>query len=234
MDSDFVARDLREPQAGGEREPGRRDDGEPVAKPQPPAQSVIEEPCPPVGATEVDERTNVLPGRESGTALRPGPNETGHPGPAIQPAAPSERPPRISTTTPREGMRPSTPEPTNPSQLAFDGLIQDWWNSGSYPPHWVEVDLQYPRTIGRVRLVSPQIGSDATVLLLGRSADDQPFRLLHTFKGPFSDLQEVDYAPKQPWRSVRYLRLEVGSANAWVSWREIEVYAPMRKAKKTP
>jgi Tol biopolymer transport system component len=123
-------------------------------------------------------------------------------------------------------------EPTNPSQLAFDGLIQDWWNSGSYPPHWVEVDLQYPHAIGRVQLISPQLGGEATVLLLGRSADDRPFRLLHTFKGPFADLQEVDFAPKQAWRDVRYLRLEVGSANAWVSWREIEVYAPAKKAKK--
>lgn len=123
-------------------------------------------------------------------------------------------------------------EPTNPPQLAFDGLIQDWWNSGSYPPHWVEVDLQYPRTIGRVQLIAPQLGSDATVLLLGRSDVTQPYRLLNTFKGPFADLEEIDYAPKHPWASVRYLRLEVDSANAWVSWREVEVYGPKPKKKR--
>jgi len=123
-------------------------------------------------------------------------------------------------------------EPTNPPQLAFDGLIQDWWNSGSYPPHWVEVDLQYPRTIGRVQLIAPQLSSTATVLLLGRSDVTQPYRLLQTFKGPFADLQEVDYAPKHPWTNVRYLRLEVDSANAWVSWREVEVYGPKVKKKK--
>jgi TolB protein len=123
-------------------------------------------------------------------------------------------------------------EPTNPPQLAFDGLIQDWWNSGSYPPHWVEVDLQYPRSIGRVQLIAPQLSSTATVLLLGRSDVTQPYRLLQTFKGPFADLQEVDYAPKHPWTNVRYLRLEVDSANAWVSWREVEVYGPKVKKKK--
>jgi Tol biopolymer transport system component len=122
-------------------------------------------------------------------------------------------------------------EPTNPPQLAFDGLIQDWWNSGNYPPHWVEVDLQYPRTIGRVQLVAPQLGGDATVLLLGRSAVDQPFRLLHTFKGPFADLQSITVAPKHPWPAVRYLRLEVGSGSAWVSWRELAVYPPAAKKK---
>ncbi len=120
---------------------------------------------------------------------------------------------------------------TNPPQLAFDGLIQDWWNSGGYSPHWVEVDLQYPRTIGRVQLIAPQLGSDATVLLLGRSAVDQPFRLLHTFKGPFADEQLLTLTPKHPWQAVRYLRLEVGSASAWVSWREIAVYPPAVKKK---
>jgi hypothetical protein len=121
---------------------------------------------------------------------------------------------------------------TNPPQLAFDGLIQDWWNAGSYPPHWVEVDLQYPRTIGRIQLVAPQLGGEATVLLLGRSADDQPFQLLHTFKGPFADLQLLTLAPKHPWQGVRYLRLEVGAGSAWVSWREVEVYGPKAKKKQ--
>jgi hypothetical protein len=35
---------------------------------------------------------------------------------------------------------------------------------------------------------------------------------------------------------VRFLRLEVGSTAAWVSWREIEVYGPSPKktVKKKP
>jgi hypothetical protein len=86
-------------------------------------------------------------------------------------------------------------ESTNPPQLAFDGLIQDWWNSGSYPPHWVEVDLQYPRAIACAQLIAPELPSTGTVLLLGRSDASQPFRLLHTFVGPSADIEEVDYAP---------------------------------------
>ena len=134
-------------------------------------------------------------------------------------------------------------EPTNPPAMAFDGLIQDWWNSGGNPPHWVEVDLQYPRTIGRVQLITPQIDFPSTVLLLGRSADDQPYRLLHTFDGRFglfADLQEINFKPTHPWTNIRYLRLdvgsEVGSADAWTSWREIEVYPPLAKnaRKKKP
>ena len=122
-------------------------------------------------------------------------------------------------------------EPTNPPQLAFDGLIQDWWNSGGNAPHWAEVDLQYPRTIARVQVIAPELPFNGTVLLLGRSDTSQPFRLLHTFAGPSSDLQEVDYTPARPWTNVRYLRLEVASTNGWVSWREVEVYAPTAKKK---
>jgi Tol biopolymer transport system component len=126
-------------------------------------------------------------------------------------------------------------EPTNPPQLAFDGLIQDWWNAGSYPPHWIDVDLQYPRTIARMQLIAPALPFNGTVLVLGRSDSSQPYRLLYTFTGPTSDLQEVDYAPSHPWTNVRDLRLQVNSAvgwNGWVSLRELEVYAPAQHASK--
>jgi MinD-like ATPase involved in chromosome partitioning or flagellar assembly len=92
MDSEFMARYLREPQQGAELEPGRRGDVQPVAEPQPPAPSAIEEPGPMVGATTTDERTNVLPEPESGAAPPAGASEPGHPGTANQPAAPLETP----------------------------------------------------------------------------------------------------------------------------------------------
>ncbi len=123
MDSEFIARHLREPQQGAELEPGRRGDVQPVAEPQPPAPSAIEEPGSPVGDTATDERTNMLPERESGEAPPPGANEPGYPGPANQPAAPWERPSRTATPPsvgppPREGMRPGAAEPASPSRGA--------------------------------------------------------------------------------------------------------------------
>ncbi len=117
MDSDSMAHYSREPQRDAEVEPGQRGDVEPVGEPQPLTPSVIEEPGPPVGSAATGERTDVLPGRESEVVLRSGASETGHPGAANQPAAPSERPPRTAAM-PREGMRPGTPEPANPSQGA--------------------------------------------------------------------------------------------------------------------
>jgi hypothetical protein len=61
MDSEFMARYPREPQQGAELGPGRHGGVQPVAEPQPPASSAIEEPGPPLGAAETDERTRVLP-----------------------------------------------------------------------------------------------------------------------------------------------------------------------------
>ena len=97
MDSEFTARYLREPQQGAELEPGRRGDVEPVAELQPPTPSAIEEPRPAVGATETDERTNVLSERESGAALPRGANEPGRHSPANQPAALWEGPSHTAT-----------------------------------------------------------------------------------------------------------------------------------------
>ncbi len=121
MDSEFMARYPREPQQGAEPGPGRHGGVQPAADPQPPAPSAIEEPGPPLGAAETDERTRVLPERESGAAPSPGPSEPGDPGPANQAAAHWERPSRTATPSPvapppREGMRPDAAEPVSPSR----------------------------------------------------------------------------------------------------------------------
>jgi dipeptidyl aminopeptidase/acylaminoacyl peptidase len=120
-------------------------------------------------------------------------------------------------------------EPTNPAERAVDGRIDDWWNSGGYPSHWIEIDLQRPVTIARISLVPTEYPTGASFMVLGRDDPSQPFRLLHTFDGPTADMQKLGFAPTRPWRNVRYLRIVVPQANApigWIAWREISVYAP--------
>jgi WD40-like Beta Propeller Repeat/RTX calcium-binding nonapeptide repeat (4 copies) len=123
-------------------------------------------------------------------------------------------------------------EPTNPAERAVDGRIDDWWSSGGYPSHWIEVDLQRPVTIARISLITTEYPTGALFMVLGRDDPSQPFRLLHTFDGPTADMQKLGFAPTNPWRKVRYLRIVVPQANApmgWVAWREISVYAPKPK-----
>ncbi|MGN6799001.1 MAG: discoidin domain-containing protein, partial [Gaiellaceae bacterium] len=119
---------------------------------------------------------------------------------------------------------------------AVDGNDSDWWNSGGYPTQWLEVDLGSPQRIGKVRLITPDFPSAGSILLLGRTNTDQPFHLLHAFSGPAADEQLVAFAPKPPWRKIRYLRLYVPQPSlggvGWVSWHELSVYAPKVKPVK--
>lgn len=123
---------------------------------------------------------------------------------------------------------------TNPAVRAVDGNDTDWWNSGGYPTQWLEVDLGTPQRIGKVRLITPESPSIGSVLLLGRTSTNQPFHLLHAFSGPTADEQLIAFAPKRPWKNIRYLRLYVPPAGTgavgWVSWHELSVYAPKPKA----
>ena len=130
MDSEFMARYLRAPQQGAELEPGRRGDVQPVPEAQPPAPSAIEEPGPPVGAAETDERTNVLPERESGAARPPGANEPGHSGPASHAAAPWERPPRTATPLPSARRRVRACGPARSSRRPYRGARRQITTSG--------------------------------------------------------------------------------------------------------
>jgi dipeptidyl aminopeptidase/acylaminoacyl peptidase len=121
-----------------------------------------------------------------------------------------------------------TSNATSPPVRAFDGNAMDWWNSGGYPSHWLEVDLQWARVIGRISLVTPETPARAVFIVLGRSDASQPYRRLHVFKGPTADLEQISFAPKHPWHGIRYVRIVVPVANApmpWVSWREIKLYA---------
>jgi Tol biopolymer transport system component len=126
--------------------------------------------------------------------------------------------------------------PTNPPVLAVDDNIQDWWNSGGYPAHWVEVDLLQATVVADIRLISPDLPTGATLAVLGRSRTTDPFRLLHTFKGPTFDLQLLDFAPKHSWRGIRYVRVLVPAATntplPWVSLRELAVYGPTPKKRR--
>ncbi len=136
--------------------------------------------------------------------------------------------------------RPATAdasEPTNPPVRAVDGRIDDWWNSGGYPTHWIEIDLLQQVNVADVRLVSPDLPTGATVAVLGRSNTTDPFRLLHVFAGPTFDLQLLDFAPKHPWRAIRYVRVVVPASSTaplpWISMREIQVYGPTAKKRRS-
>ena len=124
----------------------------------------------------------------------------------------------------------SSVNPAGPAEMAVDGSIEDWWNSGAYPSQWIEIDLGRPITIARIRLIAQEQQAAGPIIVLGRGPDTAgTYRALTRFMGPTVEKQEVARSPRTPWRRVRYLRVVSGGANwpqSMVAWREIEVYPP--------
>jgi len=176
---------------------------------------------------------DTLDGRDGGTAdtLDGGPGrDTGWIDGTIDRMGSIERPHVDADLAAWQLTTASNAEPTNPPVRAVDGDDNDWWNSGGYPTQWLEVDLGRPKKIGKVRLIAMDYPSGGAILLLGRTRQDQPYHLLHAFRGPLADAQLVAFAPKKPWQRIRYLKLYIPSPAyggvGWVAWHELSVYAP--------
>ena len=120
----------------------------------------------------------------------------------------------------------------DPPERVVDGRADDFWNSGGWPPAWIEVDLLHATDIRTIRLVTGPQPRGVIHLVLGKGpATRGAYRVLRTLRGPTATRQEVVLTPKRPWRGIRRLRIETQAGShgaAWVSWHEIEVYAPRR------
>jgi hypothetical protein len=109
---------------------------------------------------------------------------------------------------------------------AVDGLDATMWNSGAFAPQWIEVDLEAPVSIERLRLVTAQepIVGFTSHRVFGRGATGSAL-LLHEFSGVTREAHALDYSPPAPWTGIRFVRVETVTSDAWVAWREISVYA---------
>jgi len=115
--------------------------------------------------------------------------------------------------------------PSSPS-LAVDGDWYSYWNSGDYPPQWIELDLGTVRTVGEIDLGITQLPDCLTAhRLYGRASTADPWTLLHEFNGFTVDQQQLQYLAPVP-QQIRYVRVETTSSLSWVAWREIAVYGP--------
>jgi hypothetical protein len=166
-----------------------------------------------------------------GTAVK----EMGYPGPCRSPAEPVDALTRSLTVDfMREDLalgRSVTASneysgyPSSAS-LAVDGDWWSYWNSGDYPPQWIEVDLGSVRSVGEIDLGITQLPDSQTIhRLYGRSSTADPWTLLREFNGFTVDQQQLQYVAAVP-QQIRYVRVETTSSLSWVGWREIAVYGP--------
>jgi hypothetical protein len=144
-----------------------------------------------------------------------------------------------STTLSREvsvggGREVSRGKPTQASHssqgatpsMAVDGLEATTWNSGAFPPQWIEIDLEAPVSIEKLRLVTAQAPVVGLTVhrVYGRGPTSTAV-LLHEFSEVTVEGQVLEYSPPNPWTGVRFVRVETVTSDAWVAWREIGVYA---------
>ena len=125
----------------------------------------------------------------------------------------------------RKVIRFSTALPGNGGELAVDGNPGTWWSAGAGAPQWIEVDLGAAYNIRSIRLVTSQSPAGLTVhKVRGKGADLQDaYVVLHNFEGITADTQVFSYTPGQPWKGIRYLRIDTIESPSWVAWREIEI-----------
>jgi hypothetical protein len=107
--------------------------------------------------------------------------------------------------------------------LAVDGNPNTEWNSGGYPPAWIELDLKRTLTLAKVRLLVGQSPAGPTTHQLYFGLSPAPTALIATLSQSTSDMQwiEADVADPQP--TGRYLRVLTTASPSWVAWREIVV-----------
>lgn len=110
-------------------------------------------------------------------------------------------------------------------ELAVDGDRATSWLSGSGPPGWIEVDLGHPSTVTNVKLLTEQDPHGDTVHRVwgkGGGASDE-YRLLHEFTRHTAGAQILSMTPPEPWRALRFIKVETVASPSWVAWKEIEV-----------
>jgi hypothetical protein len=112
--------------------------------------------------------------------------------------------------------------PGNEAGEAVDGSPWTYWNSGDYPPQWIEVDLEAPYPLRMIRASITQLPDGVTThdfLTAGPNPLDE-FQPLATFSGFTKDQQVLEHAG--PPAEVEYILVETTASPSWVAWREIE------------
>lgn len=105
---------------------------------------------------------------------------------------------------------------------AVDGSPWTYWNSGDYPPQWIEVDLGAPYPLSMIRALITQLPDGVTTdsfLTAGPNPLDE-FQLLTTFSGFTRDQQVLEH--QGPAEEVEFVRIETTASPSWVAWREVQ------------
>jgi hypothetical protein len=104
-----------------------------------------------------------------------------------------------------------------------DGVIDgNYWNSGRYPPGWVEINLGSPQTVTGLQLWVTPGATSTHQILTGTSPN--PTNLRRTLTCNFLNENTYNVVFTQPLTNTQYIRINTTASNQWLAWREIRVY----------
>lgn len=110
---------------------------------------------------------------------------------------------------------------------AVDGSLGAIWNSGGYPPQWLELSLASVAPAGsEIRLTVAQSPGGASEHRLYGGPTADALVLLNTFAGVTADGDQLRFVLGPGAPAVQVLRIETVSSPSWVAWREVQVLPP--------
>jgi len=116
--------------------------------------------------------------------------------------------------------------PEEPPEQAVDGTPAQW-SAGVFAEQWIMIDLEAPSTIGTIRLTVGQWPAGQTIHRLFVAGPDGAMQHVAEFDDYTQDFDVLEFTPPTPLTDIQYVRVVTISSPSWVSWREIEVFAPL-------
>ncbi len=110
---------------------------------------------------------------------------------------------------------------------AVDDDIATSWIVAESAGSWIEVDLGEKLPVHRIELVVEQTPEgETTHRVLGKGAEESPYRELAVVEGLTSGGQVLTRDLPAPWADLRFIRVETTRTPSWVGWKEIRVLSP--------
>jgi hypothetical protein len=115
--------------------------------------------------------------------------------------------------------------------LAIDGNAATSWNSGGFPPQWIDIDLGCPAVLQTVRLLPnqvPPVGYATHEVQLAWVEYPAPsdYVTVATLAQTFTSGHWVQLDLPRTEVGVRHVRITTTASRSWVGWAEIELYEP--------
>ena len=96
------------------------------------------------------------------------------------------------------------------------------WNSGGFPPQWVEIDLGSIKDISTVNITTQQSPDGQTTHVVKVGRDPNPLQVVATLSGHTRSKQELNI--DLGVRRARYVRIETTRSPSWVAWSNLSIY----------